>query len=134
MPSISRVLASLSSTTRILAARISAEVTIRPNLFDLHDFLRREFQRLFERSHELSDLDGFGQIPEKSSLQTFFDIARHGVGAEGDYGDVCRHRVRAEDLESFDAADAGKIDVHENHVRLVGACQLDAQVSVPGAE
>ena len=37
-------------------------------------------------------------------------------------------------FERFDAADAGKIDVHEDHVRLVGARQLDAQISVPGAQ
>ena len=43
-------------------------------------------------------------------------------------------RVFAEDFQGFYAADAGQVDVHQDHVRLVGARKLDAHVSVPRAQ
>ena len=43
-------------------------------------------------------------------------------------------RILAEDLQRLDAADAGQVDVHQDHLRLAGAGELDAHVSVQRAE
>ena len=37
---------------------------------------------------------------------------------------------RAQDLQGLDAADAGQVDVHQDHVRLAGARDLDAEIAV----
>src|SRR5580658_2797411 len=126
MPSINRTLASLSSTTRIFAFSMSVELIIlrtgpRPGLFAWNDLLRREFQGLFQRIHELTDLDRLGEIAEEAGLQAPLDVARHGICAEGDHWDVHRCGVSTKDFEGFNAADAGEIDVHEDDVGLVGA-------------
>src|SRR5579864_3015343 len=132
MPSIRRTLASLSSTTRILAFRISAELSmnLRPDSYALADLMSREFQRHVQRIHELTDLDRLGEIPEESRLQPLIDVARHCIRAESDHRDVRRGRVLAKDFQSFETTDAGQIDVHQDHLRLVGAGKLDAQMTV----
>src|SRR5580693_1182985 len=109
MPSISRTLASLSSTTRILAFRISAAVTmaLNPSLFALMDLLCREFQRYVQRGHELIHLDWFGQVPEESGLKAFFNVARHCIRTQSNNRNVGGGRIGAKDPERFDAADAG---------------------------
>src|SRR6185295_28414 len=66
-----------------------------------------KFQCGVQRVHELFDLNGFGEIAEKPHLQAHRDVAWHGIGAEGNDGDVRRGRVFAEDFQGFDAADAG---------------------------
>ena len=43
-------------------------------------------------------------------------------------------RVFAKNVEGFNAADAGKIDVHEDHIRLFGARKLNALKSVSGSQ
>src|SRR5665213_1949023 len=108
MPSIRRTLATLSSTTRILAFRISAALTM--ELLILNRLVCREFQRPFESIHELLDPDRFRQITEKSSLQALLAVTRHRIRAEGHHRDVRCGGVSAQDAQSFDAADAGKID------------------------
>ena len=72
---------------------------------------RREFECDVQRVHEFADLDGLGEIPEEAGLQPLLDVARHGVGAQRDDGNVRRCRIVGEDSQRFDAADAGKIDV-----------------------
>ena len=37
-------------------------------------------------------------------------------------------------LHGLDAADAGQVDVHQDHLRLIGARELDAEVAVRGAQ
>src|ERR1700694_2495185 len=97
MPSISRTLASLSSTTRIVAFRMSAELTM--DLLALNDLLRREHQGLFQSVHKLTDLDRFGQIPEESSLQALLDVARHRICTESNHGDVRGCRIFPKDFQ-----------------------------------
>src|SRR5580700_16110 len=107
MPSSRRTLASLSSTTRILALRISAALTtafapirlVRPRLFC-------EFQRPIQRIHELIDLDGFGEIAEKSRKQALLDVAGHGIRTERHYRNVRGGRIFTEDFQGFYTADA----------------------------
>ena len=43
-------------------------------------------------------------------------------------------RVLAKDFQGFDSADAGQVDVHEDHIGLIGARQLDAQAAVFGGQ
>src|SRR6185369_8634511 len=129
MPSSRRILASLSSTTRILAFRISDALTMPFVLisFGLAGRLSREFERNVQRFHELIDLDRFGEIPEKSCQHTLLNVAWHRIGAEGNDGDVRRRRIFAKDFQSFDTADAGQIDVHQDHLRMVGARKLNTE-------
>src|ERR1700674_5738226 len=94
----------------------------------------REFQCYLQRLHEFPDFDWFGEIAEESGLQSLLDVAKHGDCTEGDYRDMRGYRVFAKDFEGFDAANAGKIDVHEDHIRLFGACQLNALKSVSGSQ
>src|ERR1022692_1222906 len=94
----------------------------------------REFKCYLQRLHEFPDFDWFGEIAEESGLQSLLDVATHGVCTEGDYGDVRGCRVFAKDFERFNAADDGKIDVHEDHIRLVGARKLNALKCVSGSQ
>src|SRR5580692_88352 len=126
MPSIRRTLASISSTTRILAFRMSTALTM--------SCFGGEFERDSQGLHELVDSDWFCQVSEEASLETFFDVAWHGVGAEGDHGDMRGSRIFTKDVKGVDAADAREIDVHQDHVRQVGPRQLYAQVSFSGAQ
>src|SRR5580704_3698345 len=95
---------------------------------------RREFQRDFQRIHKLIDFDWLSQILEKSSLQASLDVARHCVGAESNHWDVGGRRIFVKDFESFETADSGKIDIHENYVRKVGVCKTNTLISVSGAQ
>src|SRR5665647_25424 len=126
MPLSRRTLASRSSTTRILAFRMSVGLTIDlcPDSYGERGPLSSEFQGDIQRLHELIDLDWLGEIPEEPGLQTLLDVARHGVGAEGHHRDVRRGRVLAKNSQGFDAADARQVDVHQDHLRQVGAGQL----------
>src|ERR1035438_933734 len=92
-------------------------------------FLSSEFQCYVQCKHELVDLDWFGEISEESRLQTFLDVAWHGIGTEGNHGNAARCRVFAKDSQGFDPADAGQIDIHQDHLRLVRARKLDAQIA-----
>src|ERR1039458_5801823 len=56
-------------------------------------FLLCKFQCCVERIHALFDLDGFGEIAEEPRVQAHLDVAGHGIGAEGNDGDVRRGRV-----------------------------------------
>src|SRR5579864_4632464 len=136
MPSSKRTLASLSSTTRILAFRMSAEVTmdLGPDSFGVAGLLPGEFQCSVQGMHELVDLDWFGEIPEESCLQALFDVARHGIGTEGNHGNVRRCRVTAKDAQGIDTTDAGQIDIHQDDVGLLGARELDTQIAVSGSQ
>src|SRR4051812_39289263 len=111
MPSSRRTFASLSSTTRILAFRISVELIMRFRLDSsgLSSRLRRELQRDVQGLHELMNPDGLGEISEEPGLQALFNVARHCVGADGDDGDVCGGRVRSKDPQGVDAADTRQI-------------------------
>src|SRR3954471_1623849 len=99
MPSIRRILASLSSTTRILALRMSAVLTMA--FFPISSGSDRRFsggfQRHVEGIHELIDSYRFGEIPEESRQQAFLNIAGHCIGAECNHGNVRRGRVVAKD-------------------------------------
>src|ERR1017187_2115088 len=92
--------------------------------------LSSEFQSSVQRMHELIDLDWFGEIAEESCLQTLLDVAWHSVRAEGNHGNVRRGRVYAQDFQGFHTADAGQIDVHQDHRRLSGARYLNAESTV----
>src|SRR5206468_8522232 len=124
MRSSSRTLAGRSSTIRILALRIS----------EASSMCVRGVQGGVQRRHELRDLDRFGEIGEESRLEAFRDVAWHRIGAEGHDGNVGRRRVVAQDLHRFDPADPGEIDVHQDHVRLMGARQLNALITVHGGQ
>src|SRR5687767_13439867 len=115
MPSIRRRLASLSSTTRILAFKISADLTM---AFDSLG-LACEFQGNVQRIYELIHLDRLCEISEESCSQTLFDVPRHRICAESNHGYVRSGRVFAKDFQSVDTADAGQIDIHQDHVRPV---------------
>src|ERR1035438_3656466 len=132
MPSSRRTLASRSSTTRILALRISAEFTMayRPVLFAMTGLLPGKLHHCVQSLRELIHPDGFGEIAEESGLQALLDVAWHGVGTEGNHGNVRRFWVFAKNPQGFNATDARQIDVHQDHFRLVGARQLDTPGSV----
>ena len=49
-------------------------------------------------------------------------------------GNVRRRRVGAQDLHGLDPADAGQVDVHQDHVRLIGARKLDAEIAIRRAQ
>src|ERR1700761_5718330 len=118
MPSSKRTLASLSSTIRILALRMSLSLSI------------GEFQRDVERVHKLLDLDRLRKIPKESGLQAFLDVSRHCVGAESYDRDVGCSLVLTKNLQGFDAADPGQIDIHQDDFRTIGSRKLDAQIPV----
>src|SRR3990170_5039249 len=111
MPSSRRTLAGLSSTTRILAFRMSAErsTDFRPRSFALTGRLSREFQRHVQRGHELVDVDRLGEIPEEPGLQAPLDIKWHRIGTEGNDGNVRRCRVFTQDFQGVEAVDAGQV-------------------------
>src|SRR5687767_10843894 len=90
--------------------------------------LFRKSERDVQRLHELGDLDGLGQVTEKSGLESSLDVPWHRIRAERDHRDVRGLDVIPEDLQGLDSADAGQIDVHENHVRSMCAGELDAAV------
>ena len=94
----------------------------------------RKFQRHVQRIHELVDLDGLGEIVEESGLEALLDVAGHRIGAERDDRDMRRRRVCAQDFHRFDPADAGQVDVHQDHLRLIGARELDAEIAVRRAQ
>jgi len=73
-------------------------------------------QRQVQRFHELGDVDGLGQVAEKTRSPSLFDVARHGVGADRQDRDVRRQRIAGENAERRDAADAGQVDVHQDDV------------------
>ena len=104
-----------------------------PHLLCLSIFFRK-FQRHVQRIHELVDLDRLGEIAEEARLQAFLDIVRHGIGADGKHRDVRRCRIFTQDLQRLDAADAGQIDVHQDHLRLMDARQRDALRAIPRAQ
>jgi len=63
-------------------------------------------------------------------LQALLDVAGHCVRTERNHGDVRRGRVYAQDFQGFHTADAGQIDVHQDHRRLSGARYLNAESAV----
>src|SRR3979409_2502623 len=94
-----------SSTMRILAARGSIDGSM---------ILFGKCQGHVQRVHEFADLDRLRQIAEEPGVQPSLDVARHGVGAERNHGNVRRRRVVAENSQRLDSADAGKVDVHQD--------------------
>src|ERR1039458_6101932 len=52
-----------------------------------------KFQCRIQRLHELIELDGLGYIAEESYFQAPLDVAGHGIGTDGNDGDVRRGRV-----------------------------------------
>src|ERR1022692_969696 len=88
------------------------------------------FERDIERIHEFNDLDRFREIAKESRFQPLRDVMRHGIRTEGDDRDVRGERVGAEDCERFNAADARKIDIHENHFGQLRPRQGNARKSV----
>ena len=97
-------------------------------------FLFRKFQCIVQGIHKFIDLDGFGEIAEESCLQSFLDIAGHGIGTEGNDGDMRRCRVFAQDFQRLDSADAGQIDVHQDHIREMGARKRYAEIAIARAQ
>src|ERR1044071_9430065 len=77
----------------------------------------RKFKCQVQRVHKLLDLDGLGEVTEEAGFQSFLNVARHGIGTEGNDGDVLCGLVLAEDLQGFDGADTRQISIHENDVR-----------------
>src|SRR5205085_10811371 len=124
MRSSSRTLAGWSSTTRILAARRAEASRI-----DV-----RGFERGVEGLQELRDLDRLREVGKESGHEAFCDVAWHRIGTEGDDGNVSGRRIVVQDLHRLDSADAGQVDVHQDHVRLVGPCQLNPLIPVHGAQ
>ena len=62
-------------------------------LFVLSKFYTCKFQCFIQRVHKLIDLDRLGHIAEEAGFHAFLDIARHGIGTEGNDGDVRCGRV-----------------------------------------
>src|ERR1039458_993017 len=76
-----------------------------------------KFQCRIQRLHELIELDGLGYIEEKSYFQAPLDVAWHGIGTDGNDGDVRRGRIFTQDFQGFEAVDAGQIDVHQQRLQ-----------------
>ena len=89
-----------------------------------------EFKCHFQSVHELIDLDWFGEIPEEPACRPFSMSRGMALALRATTGICAVSGIIAKDFKSLDAADAGKVDVHEDHVRLVGSRKLDAPVSV----
>src|SRR4051812_3815960 len=53
--------------------------------------LSGEFECQVQGIHEFRHFDGLGEITVKSGLQALLDVARHGVCADGNDRDMCRH-------------------------------------------
>src|ERR1022692_974088 len=121
---------------RIPALRISANATMPfvPDSFGPTGRSSREFQSYIQRIHELIDLDWFGEIPEESCKQALLDVAWHCICTESHDGDVPRCRVFAKEFHGFDTTDARQIDIHQDHIRKVGTCKLDSQISISGTQ
>ena len=86
------------------------------------------------RGHEGLDPDRLGQVAEKAGLESLAYVVRHGVGADGDHRDVAGQRILAQQLQRPDAADAGQVNVHQDHLGLLRASQGDAGRGVGGAQ
>src|SRR5438128_2566869 len=115
----------------MLALRISADVImlcVIGSSGQSSSLLYREFKRPVQGIHKLIDLDWFREIPEESGLQTLFDVARHSIRTERDYGNVRGQRVLAKDFERFNTADSGQIDIHQDDLRMMGPRELYAQI------
>src|SRR5258705_12413985 len=69
------------------------------------------FQRHAQRLHELVDLDWLGEIPEESRVESLPDVARYGIGAECDDGDVGRDGILAEDFSGLRTVQPGRLVV-----------------------
>ncbi len=63
-----------------------------------------------------------GQVAVKPGGQAGFDVARHGIGAQGQHRYVRGAGVGLQHVQGLHAADAGQIDVHQNQIWQVGAC------------
>lgn len=42
--------------------------------------------------------------------------------------------IGAQDLHDFDAAEAGQVDVQQNHLRLIAARKFNAEIAIRSAE
>jgi len=49
-------------------------------------------QNLGDDAVEFGHIEGFGEVIAETRRQTLFDIARHGIGADGDDGDILGFR------------------------------------------
>ena len=59
-----------------------------------------------------------------------FDIARQGMGAQGNDRDVRRYRVCTQVFQHLKAVDAGQINIHQNHIRKISARQRDTRIPI----
>lgn len=69
-------------------------------------------------THELTHLDGLGQVIEQPGGKPFFDVVRHGVGTDRIDGNPRRERICAQNAQRLHPADSRQIDIHEYHVWL----------------
>ena len=90
--------------------------------------VRACFQCLVDFIQKEGEIERFFDVCPEPDRERFFDIRLHGVGADGDDGNVPGFLMRAQALERFDAVHFGKIDVHEDEVRPVRPCQVDADL------
>src|SRR4029077_16079435 len=109
-------------------------MAIHPDSCARTDRLFGKFQAYVQRIRKLFDLDWFCQIPEESCLQDLLDVAWHCIRTDGNNGDVRRCRVFAQDLQGFETAHTGQIDVHQDHLWLVTVRKFDAENPVRGAQ
>jgi hypothetical protein len=89
-----------------------------------------EPERHVQRLHELIDLDGFGQVAERTRLP---DLSRYRAAwrwRSAPPPGCARCRVFGAGFSAPDTADAGQVDVHQDHIRQVGARELDAALAI----
>jgi len=93
---------------------------------------RQALESNIERLHEFPDADRLGEVTEETGLKAFFDIPWNGIGRQCQHGNVGRQRVILENLQGAVAADARKVNVHQDDIGKMGAGQFDAEGPVNG--
>src|ERR1700676_5453081 len=84
---------------------------------------------------KLFEVDGFGDVIRRASLQTFVAVALHGLGGESDDGQVLESGNLADGLRRLIPIHFGHHDVHKDDVDVRRfAKQLNAGAAVFGVQ
>jgi hypothetical protein len=96
--------------------------------------LRHVGQGAVDRLGKFLEVDRLGQVAVEAHRHAALDVARHGVGRQGDDGDVRRARVGAQQLQGVGAVNVRQVDIHQDQLRQMAARHLHAQAAIPGRQ
>src|ERR1051325_8629012 len=112
------------STSGCLARSWTAPRPMRPAP-RTRSFMWRMLSRkvLLDRSNERLHVDRLRDVPVAAGLEEAVLVAAHGVGGEGEDGDVLRPRIALHLAHDAQAVHAGEVDVHQDEVERLAAAR-----------